>query len=220
MMRIFKRGLAATLLLWSALSSAQDLDAQLTAFFAQRLAGISDEVTVTIRSPANLLPSCEQPSFSVPGSARLWGNLSVQTRCANEKRYIQVVVQAMGNYVVASQVIARGSVLQPGSVTLKRGRLDQLPPRTMLDINQAQDAVTLRDVAPGQPLQLSMLRQSWRIKAGQRVMVVASGDGFSVNSEGKALNNAAVAQNARVRMASGQVVSGTVGSDGNILINL
>ncbi len=220
MMRIFKRGFAATLLLWSALSSAQDLDAQLTAFFAQRLAGISDEVTVTIRSPANLLPSCEQPSFSVPGSARLWGNLSVQTRCANEKRYIQVAVQAMGNYVVASQVIARGSVLQPGSVTLKRGRLDQLPPRTMLDINQAQDAVTLRDVAPGQPLQLSMLRQSWRIKAGQRVMVVASGDGFSVNSEGKALNNAAVAQNARVRMASGQVVSGTVGSDGNILINL
>ena len=220
MMRIFKRGFAATLLLWSAFSSAQDLDAQLTAFFAQRLAGISDEVTVTIRSPANLLPSCEQPSFSVPGSARLWGNLSVQTRCANEKRYIQVAVQAMGNYVVASQVIARGSVLQPDSVTLKRGRLDQLPPRTMLDINQAQDAVTLRDVAPGQPLQLSMLRQSWRIKAGQRVMVVASGDGFSVNSEGKALNNAAVAQNARVRMASGQVVSGTVGSDGNILINL
>jgi len=220
MMRIFKRGLAATLLLWSALSSAQDLDAQLTAFFAQRLAGISDEVTVTIRSPANLLPSCEQPSFSVPGSARLWGNLSVQTRCANEKRYIQVAVQAMGNYVVASQVIARGSVLQPGSVTLNRGRLDQLPPRTILDINQAQDAVTLRDVAPGQPLQLSMLRQSWRMKAGQRVMVVASGDGFSVNSEGKALNNAAVAQNARVRMASGQVVSGTVGSDGNILINL
>jgi flagella basal body P-ring formation protein FlgA len=71
------------------------------------------------------------------------------------------------------------------------------------------------------PIQLSMLRQAWRVKAGQqRVMVVANGDGFSVNSEGKALNNAAVAQNARVRMSSGQVVSGTVGSDGNILINL
>jgi flagella basal body P-ring formation protein FlgA len=65
-----------------------------------------------------------------------------------------------------------------------------------------------------------MLRQSWRVKAGQRVMVVASGDGFSVNGEGQALKNAAVAQNARVRMASGQVVSGTVDPDGNILINL
>jgi flagella basal body P-ring formation protein FlgA len=65
-----------------------------------------------------------------------------------------------------------------------------------------------------------MLRQAWRVKAGQQVMVVANGDGFSINSEGKALNNAAVAQNARVRMSSGQVVSGTVDSDGNILINL
>jgi flagella basal body P-ring formation protein FlgA len=65
-----------------------------------------------------------------------------------------------------------------------------------------------------------MVRQAWRIKAGQRVQVVASGDGFSVNSEGQAMNNAAVAQNARVRMASGQIVSGTVNSDGNILINL
>lgn len=90
----------------------------------------------------------------------------------------------------------------------------------MLDIAQAQDAISLRDLAPGQPVQLSLLRQAWRIKAGQRVQVIANGDGFSVNGEGQALNNAAVAQNARVRMASGQIVSGTVGSDGNILINL
>lgn len=57
-------------------------------------------------------------------------------------------------------------------------------------------------------------------KAGQRVNVIASGDGFSANAEGQALNNAAVAQNARVRMISGQVVSGVVDADGNILINL
>ncbi|MEG1210908.1 MAG: flagellar basal body P-ring formation chaperone FlgA [Leclercia sp.] len=215
-----KRGLAATLLLWSSLSLAQNLDAQLTAFFAQRLAGFSDEVTVQIRTPATMLPSCDEPAFSILGNTKLWGNVNVTARCGSEKRFIQVAVQATGDYVVASQNIPRGGVLQPGSVTLKRGRLDQLPPRTMLDINQAQNAVSLRDLAPGQPLQLSMLRQSWRIKAGQRVMVIASGEGFSVNSEGQALNNAAVAQNARVRMSSGQVVSGTVDSDGNILINL
>ena len=65
-----------------------------------------------------------------------------------------------------------------------------------------------------------MVRQSWRVKAGQKVMVIAQGDGFSINSEGQALNNAAVAQSARVRMPSGQVVSGQVNTDGNILINL
>ncbi|BBT90083.1 MULTISPECIES: flagellar basal body P-ring formation chaperone FlgA [Enterobacter] len=219
-MRTIKRGLAATLLLLSPLAQAENLQAQLTTFFAQQLAGFSDEVSVTVRTPPNLYPSCEQPSFTVTGTTKLWGNVNVLARCANEKRYLQVAVQATGNYVVAAAPIARGSVLQASSVTLKRGRLDQLPPRTMLDINQAQDAVSLRDMAPGQAIQLSMLRKAWRVKAGQQVMVVANGDGFSINSEGKALNNAAVAQNARVRMSSGQVVSGTVDSDGNILINL
>ena len=80
--------------------------------------------------------------------------------------------------------------------------------------------MSLRDLAPGQAIQLNMLRQAWRIKAGQRVQVVANGEGFSVNAEGKALNNAAIAQNARVRMLSGQIVSGIVDPDGNILINL
>lgn len=219
-MNTLKGGLAATLLLLSPFSQATDLQAQLTSLFAQRLAGFSDEVVVNIRTPQNLLPTCDQPALSVVGNAKLWGNLNVMANCAGAKRFLQVEVQATGNYVVAAQPVARGSTLQPGSVALKRGRLDQLPPRAMLDITQAQDAVSLRDLAPGQPIQLSMLRQAWRIKAGQRVQVVASGDGFSVNGEGQAMNNAAVAQNARVRMSSGQIVSGTVNADGNILINL
>lgn len=199
---------------------ASPLESGLTAFFAARLAGVSDDVTVAIKTPANLWPACEQPQFSLPGNARLWGNLSVQARCGADKRYLQVNVQANGDYVVAAQPVPRGATLNAGAVRLMRGRLDQLPPRAMLTLNQAQDAVTLRDLAPGQPIVLSMVRQAWRVKAGQRVQVVATGDGFSINSEGQALNNAAVAQNARVRMASGQVVSGTVGADGNILISL
>lgn len=199
---------------------ASILDAPLSQFFQQRLAGISDEVSVKVKTPDAQLPSCPLPDFSMPGNGRLWGTVSVLARCGNDKRFIQAEVQATGNYVVAAQALPRGSVMNESQVQLKRGRLDQLPPRAMLDIRQANDAVTLRDIAPGQPIMLSMVRQSWRVKAGQRVQVVAAGEGFSVNSEGKALNNAAVAQNARVRMDSGQVVSGMVDVDGNILISL
>lgn len=170
--------------------------------------------------PPHLLPACEQPLFSITSNSRLWGNVNVLARCGNDKRYVQVNVQATGNYVVAAMPIVRGGKLESASVKLKRGRLDTLPPRTVLDVNQLVDAVSLRDLTPGQPIQLTMLRQAWRVKAGQRVNVIASGDGFSANAEGQALNNAAVAQNARVRMVSGQVVSGVVDADGNILINL
>jgi len=219
-MRNLKPTLTLALVLLSPVAMAEELTQQLNAFFVQRLAGFSDAVKVNLRNPGSQMPGCEQPALSVMGNNKLWGNQTVQAQCGTEKRYIQVFVEATGNYVVAAQPVARGSVLQPGSVSLKRGRLDQLPPRTMLDINQAQDAVSMRDLVPGQAIQLSMLRQSWRVKAGQKVQVIASGDGFSVNGEGQALNNAAVAQNARVRMPSGQVVSGQVDPDGNILINL
>jgi flagella basal body P-ring formation protein FlgA len=65
-----------------------------------------------------------------------------------------------------------------------------------------------------------MLRQPWRVKAGQDVMVVASGDGFDASGEGKALNNGTISQWVRVRMGNGQVVSGRVSDDGKILITL
>ncbi|MGT3086385.1 flagellar basal body P-ring formation chaperone FlgA, partial [Salmonella enterica] len=101
-MQTFKRGIVVAALLFSPMTLAQDLNSQLTAWFSQRLAGFSDEVVVTVRTPPNLQPSCDQPALSVSGSAKLWGNLNVLARCANEKRYLQVTVQATGNYVVAA----------------------------------------------------------------------------------------------------------------------
>ncbi|WP_172426826.1 flagella basal body P-ring formation protein FlgA, partial [Escherichia coli] len=61
---------------------------------------------------------------------------------------------------------------------------------------------------------------AWRGKTGQRVNVIASGDGVSAHAEGQALNNAALAPNARGRRVSGQVGSGVVVADGDILLKL
>ncbi|SUG78472.1 flagellar basal body P-ring protein FlgA [Salmonella enterica subsp. enterica] len=118
-MQTLKRGFAVAALLFSPLTMAQDINAQLTTWFSQRLAGFSDEVVVTLRSSPNLLPSCEQPAFSMTGSAKLWGNVNVVARCANEKRYLQVNVQATGNYVAVAAPVARGGKLTSANVTLK-----------------------------------------------------------------------------------------------------
>ncbi|EOK6255512.1 flagellar basal body P-ring formation chaperone FlgA, partial [Escherichia coli] len=176
-MLIIKRSVAIIAILFSPLSTASNLTSQLHNFFSAQLAGVSDEVRVSIRTAPNLLPPCEQPLLSMSNNSRLWGNV----RCGNDKRYLQVNVQATGNYVVAAMPIARGGKLEAGNVKLKRGRLDTLPPRTVLDINQLVDAISLRDLSPDQPIQLTQFRQAWRVKAGQRVNVIASGDGFSAN---------------------------------------
>lgn len=219
-MRHLKIWIAFATIIISPFSFANDIKALLVPYFQARLAGISDEVRVELKTdPAHLL-RCEAPEFSTPGNSRLWGNMSVMMRCGNEKRFIQVQVQASGHYVVATRSIPRGTTLDAGSVTLKRGRLDSLPNQALTLTEQAVNAVTLRDITPDMPLTRAMVRQPWRVKAGQQVQVIAQGDGFSVNSEGRALNNVAVGQEARVRMESGQIVSGTVDTDGNILIIL
>jgi len=219
-MRHLRIGIAFAAAIVSQLSFAADIKARLLPYFQQRLAGVSDEVSVELKTdPAHLL-SCEQPVFSTPGNSRLWGNISVLMRCDNDKRFIQVQVSAVGHYVVATRSVPRGTILDVQSLTLKRGPLERLPAQALTLPEQAVNAVTLRDITPDMPLTRSMIRQPWLVKAGQQVRVVASGDGFSVNSEGRALNNVTVGQHARVRMDSGQIVSGKVDADGNILINL
>lgn len=99
-------------------------------------------------------------------NSRLWGNVNVLARCGNDKRYLQVNVQATGNYVVAAMPIARGGKLEAGNVKLKRGRLDTLPPRTVLDINQLVGAISLRDLSPDQPIQLTPVSPCMAGKSG------------------------------------------------------
>ncbi|KQN56678.1 flagellar basal body P-ring formation chaperone FlgA [Erwinia sp. Leaf53] len=211
------------LTLLAATASAGDLSSQLNQFFKARYGqsgSPADTLNVAIKTPEKLWPSCEKPQFSLPGNGRMWGNMSVAANCDRDRRYIQVQVQVTGSYVVAARAVQRGTPLTAGDLRLMRGRLDTLPARTLLDLQQGVEAIALRDLVPGQPVTQMMMRQPWRVKAGQTVRVVASGDGFNITNEGKAMNNATVAQNVRVRLSSGQIVSGPVGSDGNVLISL
>ncbi|MBO0636929.1 MULTISPECIES: flagellar basal body P-ring formation chaperone FlgA [Pantoea] len=200
--------------------SAGDLNAQLNQFFKARDAQHADGMVVVVRTPQEQWPVCEAPQFTLPGNSRLWGNMSVAANCGENRRYIQVQVQVTGSYLVANRLLSQGSSVSESDFTLQTGRLDTLPARALLNADSVADAVVLRDIQPGQPINPSTLRQPWRVKAGQNVMVIASGDGFDASGEGKALNNAARSQSVRVRMGNGQIVSGKVREDGNILITL
>ncbi|WP_130834698.1 flagellar basal body P-ring formation chaperone FlgA [[Erwinia] mediterraneensis] len=199
---------------------ASDLTAQLTRFFQVRDPQHAAGMKVVVRTPEAQWPACEAPRFTLPGNSRLWGNLSVAANCGENRRYLQVQVQVTGNYLVATHALTRGSSVTASDFRLQSGRLDTLPARALFNSNGLNDAVVLRDILPGQPVTLSMLRQPWRVKAGQKVVVIASGDGFNASGAGQALNNAAASQWVRVRMGNGQVVSGRVDDDGNILITL
>lgn len=55
-MLAIKRSVAIIAILFSPLSAASNLTSQLHTFFSAQLAGVSDEVRVSIRTAPNLLP--------------------------------------------------------------------------------------------------------------------------------------------------------------------
>ncbi|SLM62425.1 MULTISPECIES: flagellar basal body P-ring formation chaperone FlgA [Dickeya] len=207
------------ILLTPVVSNAADLTSQLSRFFSDNFKNTDNTVTVVIKSPEAQRPVCDAPQISLPGNARMWGNLSVSVRCNQERHFVQVEVQVTGKYVATTVPVNRGNTLKITDIHLTRGRLDLLPPKTLLSLTEAEGATALRDIAPGQPITQAMVRKSWVIQAGQNVQILAQGEGFSVRSDGKAMNNAAAGQNARARTASGQVVSGIATRDGMILIS-
>lgn len=56
------------------------------------------------------------------------------------------------------------------------------------------------------------------VQQGQTVKIMSRGSGFSVTSEGRAMNNAAEGQIAQARLANGQTVSGIARPGGIIEI--
>ncbi|CNH36526.1 flagellar basal body P-ring formation chaperone FlgA [Yersinia pekkanenii] len=215
--------LALGLLLSQAFSHqvmAADLSAQVTQFFQQQYPDKDSQVKVTIKTPQSQWPQCESPEITLPVNARSWGNISLSVRCDGVRRFIQTQVHVSGYYAVAGRPLAAGEKISATDIQMKRGRLDTLPPGALLEPHFAQGAVSLRQINAGQPLTRNMLRRLWVIKAGQEVLVLAQGEGFNVNSHGKAMNNAAIQDNVRVRMSSGQIVSGIVADDGSIHIML
>ncbi|MBE5203788.1 flagellar basal body P-ring formation protein FlgA [Pectobacterium quasiaquaticum] len=199
--------------------NANDLPAQVNQFFASRFQGSTNTVNVVVKSPESQWPECQAPQIALPGNAKMWGNVSLSVRCGQHRRFIQTEVQVTGNYVTSARLINRGTTLTEKDVRLTKGRLDLLPLRPILTLPDAQGAVLLRDLTPGQVITASMIRRAWVVKAGQLVQIIAQGEGFTINSEGKAMNNAADGQGVRVRTANGQIVSGIANEDGIILIS-
>ncbi|PBI79415.1 flagella basal body P-ring formation protein FlgA [Rahnella sp. BIGb0236] len=196
------------------------LSSQIQQFFRQQYAESGMQVTVVVNTPSARQPQCLSPQFMLSPNSRTWGNVSVAVNCNGRKSYVQTKVQVSGTYWVAAKNVPAGSHLAETDMQQKTGRLDLLPPKAVLDSKLAVNGITLRNISIGQPLTLSMLRRPWMVHAGQDVQVQATGSGFNVSSAGKAMNNAAANESVRIRMPSGVIVNGTVGSDGSVTVEI
>src|SRR6266704_2460703 len=80
-------------------------------------------------------------------------------------------------------------------------------------------SVLVYSVSAGGPLRRDMMRAVPVVSQNQTVKLISEGRGFSISTDGKALNNAAEGQVVQVRIVSGQVVGGIARAGGIVNVS-
>lgn len=230
-MRHFRFRLFAFLLLicFSAQAGAQlgaqqnhaEIHEAVTTFVSKQTSAMQGQVAIKVddidRRTAR--PACPALEIFLPPGAQLLGNSMVGVRCPGKKGwtlFVPVHVKVSVNMLIASKPLPQGQVLRAEDISSQNGELTQTG--ILTDPAQAVGKVLKFGVSTGQVLKQDMVRAPHAITQRQTVQLQIEGNGFSIRSEGQALNDAAEGQTVRVKTASGQVVSGTARGDGIVEI--
>jgi len=220
-------GLISAAVLMSAPAAAQQppepVEETARAFLAEQAHGLPGEVEIVVGQfdTSNQLPECAALHATLPSGMQAWGRVSVAVRCQSPVTwtvYLPAEVQVHTHYLVSAQAIRPGQIIGPGDLVTEYGNLAAQPSDTLTDMSQAVGAHARQAVGEGRPLRRSMLRLPPTVQQGDNVKVVGSGTGFSISSEGRALNRAAEGERVRVRLDNGEVVTGTAQPDGSVQI--
>ena len=184
-----------------------------TSHLAQLTAGMPGEVRIEADLPksATKLARCDAPEAFIPEGSRLAGNVTVGIRCHapnNWTVYVRTNVSIMTTYLVAAVPLTPGQTLTADLLETRRGDLAKLAQDVITQPELAVGKVMATGLVAGAPIRGGMLRAPQVVSQGQGIRLMVNGKGFSISSEGRALNNASAGQVVQVRTASGQVVSG------------
>jgi flagella basal body P-ring formation protein FlgA len=217
-----------SLLVFASLTAAQQdaapVKKAIDAWLKTQTQGLPGQVSWEIGAidSASQLAPCSKFEVSLPSGARLWGRSHLIVRCLTEagwRIYVPVRLHLMGDYLVAARPIAQGQTLSENDLAVQRGDLADLPTNVLTDAALAIGKTAAAPIPAGRPLRADLLKAPLVIRQGQSVRLVASGPGFAVANEGRALGNAREGEVTQVRLANGQVVSGTARSDGSVAVN-
>ncbi|PRC91831.1 flagellar basal body P-ring formation chaperone FlgA [Solimicrobium silvestre] len=203
----------------------QEIRETVKQYLNKESAGISSTSTGTntvttevgaIDSRLNLAPCAALEAF-MPGGSHLWGKTTVGVRCLAPQLwviYVPGVVKIWGNYYVAAKSIAQGQTITEADISTVKGDLTTLASGIVTEPSQALGHTSTMSLAAGIPLRQDGLHLQQVVLQGQTIRLISSGAGFNVSTEAQALNSASEGQLVKVKINSGQVLSGIAKSGG------
>lgn len=225
----------------SAPSAAQDhaqIRNTVTQFVEQQIAALPGKATYQIDETDRriALPPCANFEAFLPPGSQLIGKTSVGVRCASSSRqeetqgenkagqtrtngwsvFVPVQIRVSLNLMTSARQLPPGHTLQEQDLASQATEASRMEGFT--DPQQVLGKVLRYGISAGQVLREDMLRQPYSVKQGQVVQIAVQGNGFSIRSEGVALNNAGEGQAVQIRVSSGRVVSGVARAGGMVEI--
>lgn len=175
-------------------------------------AGSRVEVEVGEFDPRLTLAPCARAEpYLLPGT-RLWGRTVIGVRCtegASWRATLPVHVRVFASALIAARPVPAGTALTADDVRIDEIEISREAGTVLTDPALLRNQLTVRAIAPGQPIRADMLRARPVVAAGETVRVSYQGDGFLITADGRALASAADGQQVRVQIESGRILSGT-----------
>lgn len=188
-------------------------------FLQRQSSGLPGEVTIEVgQLDARLnLPACLQPEPFLSHGSKAWGKTAVGIRCTAPSPwtiYVTAQVRVMADYLTAAAPLAQGQTIGQNDFMRTRGDLTQLPAGVITDPAMAIGRTTMSSLQLGAPLRQDTLRAQVAVQMGQTVRLLSTGSGFSVTTEGRAMNNATQGQTVQAKTPTGQIISGIARAGG------
>ncbi len=206
---------------WSAQADDAAMQQLLTDYLRSQTAA-EGEVDISVTMPAVAMPACNNPRPFLPGrNPRVAGNITVGVQCPGDRpatRYFQARVNVIADYYVAARDLMPGDVIGMADIRREQGDLSRLPGNVATRPEALVGMSASRRVAAGRALSESMVHAPVAIKRGELVRVVAVGPGFSITTEGKALNAAPLGGDVRVSTQEGSIVIGRSTNENTVTI--
>ncbi|BBI98755.1 hypothetical protein FGKAn22_04480 [Ferrigenium kumadai] len=192
------------------------------AFVQQQTAALPGKATYKIEEIDRriALPECARLEAFLPAGSQLIGRTAVGVRCLEQNGwsiFVPVQVRLSLDLLVTTRQLPLGHTLQESDIATQATETSQTA-SGYTDPKQVIGKVLRYGITAGQVLREDMLRAPYSVTQGQAVQLTVQGKGFSIRSEGVALNNASEGQPVQVRVAAGRVVSGVARAGGVVEI--
>lgn len=169
------------------------------------------------------LAQCAKPlQLSSSSGSRRGANVLVSVQCAAPtawKLYVPVTIKARLRVLVAGESLSRGTHVRPGMLGRAERDVSNLAYGYFVHQRKVVGQVLRRNIAPGTVLTPQMLRPPLLVRQGQLVTLSVAAAGFSVTTQGVALQSGARGALVQVRNTrSNRVVQGVVTGSGQVRV--